>query len=181
MLSQFGNEKASAGSGFCWLFYRLQINRASPGLAPDSEAGERKKIMARMQSKNLSKPEELRPFNQGKLELVTLGVSPLVAPSFSRQTARASNVRIGEAFADLAAKQLLVVGHVASPCDEPLHGVEQFQPVFQRRFGNGLPVVKTPGAMEKTPLALHALNIDLQLLAVLGDAFPTDFCFGGHD
>src|SRR5258706_3855952 len=107
-------------------------------------------------------------------------VPPLAAPSFSRQTARASNVRIGEAFADLAAKQLLVVGHVASPRDEPLHGVEQFQPVFQRRFGNGLPVVKTPGAMEKTPLALHALNIDLQLFAVLGDAFPTDFCFCGH-
>jgi hypothetical protein len=34
---------------------------------------EREHIMAKMQSKNLSKPDEARAFDKGKLELVTLG------------------------------------------------------------------------------------------------------------
>ena len=39
------------------------------------------------------------------------------------------------------------------PGDEPLHRVQQFQPVLQRRFRHGLPLIKTLFALEKQPLA----------------------------
>jgi hypothetical protein len=52
--------------------YGLQINAI--GLRSEVEnQPERNIVMPKMQSKNLSKPDELRAFDQGKLELATLG------------------------------------------------------------------------------------------------------------
>src|SRR5665213_2065955 len=89
-----------------------------------------------------------------------------------------SNSRFGKTLADQAAQPLLVVRLITAAVDEPLHRVEQLEPVFQRRFRHALPLVKTLRAMKKTPFAADVLHIDLQLFAVLVDALPTDFSFG---
>jgi hypothetical protein len=47
------------------LFQRLTLKRESRKT--------KRKIMAKMQNKNLSKPDELRTFDKGKVELATLG------------------------------------------------------------------------------------------------------------
>jgi len=64
---------------------------------------------------------------------------------------------------------------IATAVDEPLHRVEQFQPVFQRRFCHDFPGVKALAAMRKNPLPADVLRVDLDFHAILGDAFPTDF------
>ena len=87
---------------------------------------------------------------------------------------------LGKMLADLAAKPVFIIRLITTSGDEPLDGVQQFQPVLQRRLGDGLPVVKAFGAMKKLPFALHALDVHLQLRTVLGPAFPTDFCLGSH-
>ncbi len=91
-----------------------------------------------------------------------------------------SNPGVGETFADLAAKQVFVVRLVAAARDQPLHRIKELQPVFERRLGDGLPVVETFRPVKKLPFALHLLNIHLQLCAILGHTLPADFCFGGH-
>src|ERR1039458_2946010 len=79
------------------------------------------------------------------------------------------NFRLGKPFADPAAKTLLVFRLQTAARDEPLHRVEQFQPVLQRRFGHGLPLIETLFALEEPPLATHALGINLQLHAIFRD------------
>ena len=88
------------------------------------------------------------------------------------------DARFGETLAD-SATQMFFVNRLKSPaCNQSLHGVEQFHPVFQRRLGNGLPLVVTLFALVKNPFAANALRVNLELLPFVGDAFPTDFGFG---
>lgn len=63
----------------------------------------------------------------------------------------------------------------AAASDEPLHRVQQFKPIFKRRIGHALPLVKTLFAMGKDPFAAHALGIYLQLRSVVRHTFPADF------
>ena len=65
----------------------------------------------------------------------------------------------------------------AAPGDEALHGIQQFQPILQRRIGHALPLVKALCAMGENPFAPNALGVDLQFSAVFGHSFPTDFGF----
>lgn len=65
-----------------------------------------------------------------------------------------------------------------APGDEPLHRIQQFQPILERRFRHGLPLIKSFFPLEKTPIAAHALGINLQLYAGGVYPFPTDFSFG---
>jgi hypothetical protein len=51
----------------------LHINFAGLRFGQRSLRTKGVEIMAKMQSKNLSKPDELRTFDQGKLELIKLG------------------------------------------------------------------------------------------------------------
>ncbi len=62
--------------------------------------------------------------------------------------------------------------------DQAFHGIEEFHPIFQRRFGHDFPLVKAFGAVREFPFATHALRGDLEFLTFLGDPFPTDFGFG---
>ena len=100
---------------------------------------------------------------------------------FCAGTARNSKIQISASgnFSRIwRAQPFLIVRLVAAAVDEPLHGVEQFQPVFQRRLLHALPDIKPLGAMEKMILAPDVLGIDLQFFAVLGDAFPTISALG---
>lgn len=65
----------------------------------------------------------------------------------------------------------------AAPGDEALHGVQQFKPIFQRRIGYALPLVKALFSMGEQPFASDTLSVYLQLRSVFGNAFPTDFGF----
>lgn len=62
--------------------------------------------------------------------------------------------------------------------DEAFHGIQQFKPIFQRRMLHALPLVETLLALGEKPFAPHALSVDLQFLALVGEAFPADFSFG---
>jgi hypothetical protein len=62
--------------------------------------------------------------------------------------------------------------------DEPLHGIEQLQPIIQRWFRHRLPLIESFLALEKIPFTSDALGIDLQLHPFVGDTFPTDFGLG---
>ena len=68
-------------------------------------------------------------------------------------------------------------GLQAAAGNEPLHGIQQFEPILQRRMGHAFPLVKTLRAVGEQPLTPDALRIDLKLRAVLGNPFPTDFGF----
>ena len=63
----------------------------------------------------------------------------------------ASNFRVGKPFANPLADALLVFRLQTAARDEALHGIQQFQPVFQRRFGHRLPLVKSLRALGKFP------------------------------
>jgi hypothetical protein len=76
------------------------------------------------------------------------------------------------------AELVFVDGLIAATHDEALYSVEQFEPVFQRRFGDVLPLVEALFAVKKFPFAANVLRVDLQLDAFVSDSFPTDFCFG---
>ncbi len=65
----------------------------------------------------------------------------------------------------------------AAAGDEALHGIQQFQPIFQRRIYHALPLVETLCALGEDPFPANALGVDLQLRSVFGHAFPTDFGF----
>ena len=62
--------------------------------------------------------------------------------------------------------------------DEALNGIKQFQPIFQGRFGDRLPLIESLLALKEIPFASDALSIDLQLVAFFGNAFPTDLGLG---
>src|ERR1019366_1901206 len=95
-----------------------------------------------------------------------------------RQAARALNPRLGKPFADFLPQPFLVIRLIAAARDEASHRIEQFQPVFHWRLGDGLPHIKALFALEEFPFAPDVLRIDLQLLAVIGHALPTDFGLG---
>jgi len=65
----------------------------------------------------------------------------------------------------------------AAAGDQPFYGFQQFNPICQRRIKDPLPLVKALFALGEQPFAAHALGVDLQLGAVLGNPFPTDFGF----
>lgn len=88
-----------------------------------------------------------------------------------------SNVCFRKSFADLSAQSHFIVRLVTAAIDEALNRIEQFHPIFQRRFGNGLPDIVTLFALEKFPVAPDVLRIDLQLHAIFRDPLPTDFSF----
>jgi len=90
-------------------------------------------------------------------------------------------VGFGEAVADFFSDVFFVVGLVAAADDEALDGVEEFQPIFQGRFGDGLPLVEAFFAVKEFPFASDVLGVDLEFEAVFGDTFPTDFSFGHGD
>ena len=91
---------------------------------------------------------------------------------------RELNFHFGKFLANPAAKVLLVFRLQTAAGDEPLHRVQQFQPVLQRRFRHGLPLIKALFALEKQPFPAHALGINLQLHALVGHPLPTDFSLG---
>ena len=68
-----------------------------------------------------------------------------------------------------------------TPVDAALDRIEQFQPVFQRRLVDGLPLVVALLPLEKFPVASDVLGIYLERNPFVGDAFPTDFSFGHGD
>jgi len=88
------------------------------------------------------------------------------------------NVCVREALADFLAQVFFVGGLVSPADDEALQGVEEFEPIFERRFGDVLPLVEALFAVKKFPLASDVLGVNLELDAFVGDAFPTDFSFG---
>ena len=88
------------------------------------------------------------------------------------------NVRFGKTFADLPSQQFFIIRLVTTAGDEPLHGVQQLQPVFQRRFLDRLPGVEPLEAVKKLPITAHVLHVDLQFLTIFGHAFPGYFGFG---
>lgn len=85
-----------------------------------------------------------------------------------------SELRFWKPLTNASAQSFLVIRLQPAAGDESLHGIEQLQPVGQRRLGHGLPLLEPPFAVEETPLAAHMLGIDLNFLSVVGDAFPTD-------
>lgn len=88
------------------------------------------------------------------------------------------NACFREAFANLAAQPVFIIRLVASSGDETLHGIQQFQPVFQGRLFDTLPLVITLLAVKKVPFAPDVLRVHLQFFAIVGATFPTDFGLG---
>lgn len=82
-----------------------------------------------------------------------------------------------KAFANHPAHRFLIVRLIPAAYDQSLNGVEQLEPIFQRWFRNGLPLVEPFLAMEEFPFTPDVLRVDLDLLTFVGDAFPTDFGF----
>ena len=78
-------------------------------------------------------------------------------------------------FPNLPAQSRFIIGLITPPRDEPLHRVQQFQPVLQRRVWHRLPDIKPLFAMKKFPITPNALDVHLQLHALIGHAFPADF------
>ena len=89
-----------------------------------------------------------------------------------------SNPGCREPLANAPPQMLLVRRLVAPPRDQPLHRIQQFQPVLEGWLRHRLPRVKPLGPMVEPPLAADVLNINLQLGSVFGHPFPTDFSFG---
>ena len=90
----------------------------------------------------------------------------------------ALNSGLGKTFADATPQMLLVVRLITTARDQSLHRIQQFQPVFQRRFGNALPLVKPLSPVKEKPFPTDPLRIHLQLEAVLRHPSPTDLSFG---
>jgi len=63
---------------------------------------------------------------------------------------------------------MLLISAANGGGDEPLHRVEQLQPV-STAVRHGQPLIKTLFALEKPPLAAHAPGIHLQLHALFRD------------
>ena len=57
-------------------------------------------------------------------------------------------------------------------------GVQQLQPVFQRRIFILLPIIEPFFALIKNPPITYVMRIDLQLFPLLRRALPTDFRLG---
>ena len=90
------------------------------------------------------------------------------------------NPRFGEPFANLPAEQQFIIRLITAAGYEPFDGGEEFHPIFEGRFGHGAPLVEPLFPVKELPFAADVLGVNLKFLAVVGDAFPTDFCFG-HD
>src|SRR5205085_329178 len=80
--------------------------------------------------------------------------------------------RFRETLANGFLDAIFLLGTETTAIDQPLHGVEQFEPILQRRFRHRLPLVIAALAGEEPPLPADVLDIDLQLDAVLVDPLP---------
>src|ERR1051325_6492834 len=98
----------------------------------------------------------------------------------SRIMSHSATLRLGEALANYSFDALFFFGTQTAGVDQAMDGIEQFQPVLERWFGDGLPLVITALAREKPPFAADMLGIDLEFGPVIGGSFPTDFSLG-HD
>src|SRR6267154_6809460 len=72
----------------------------------------------------------------------------------------------------------LLFGPLQPAVDPAADGVEQFQPVFQRWIGDGLPLFETTVAHKELPAVADVLRIDLDALALVGAPLPTDLSLG---
>jgi NAD(P)H-dependent FMN reductase len=72
----------------------------------------------------------------------------------------------------------LLFGPLQPAVDAAADGIQQFQPVFQRRVGDGLPLFKTPVAHKELPAVADMLRVNLDPLALVGTPLPTDLSLG---
>src|ERR1035438_3243867 len=94
-----------------------------------------------------------------------------------QQDARSVEFGLREPLPDGILHPRFFLGPEQAAIDAPLDCVEQFEPILQRRFSHGLPLVETTFPRKEQPLAAYVMDIDLDPDPVLGDSFPTDFCF----
>jgi hypothetical protein len=87
------------------------------------------------------------------------------------------NLRIRKPFTDHSADCDFIDRLIAAARDVTLHGVEKLQPVLQRRFRHGLPLIKTLLPLKKNPFASDMVGVHMDLHNVYGNAFQTDFRF----
>ncbi len=87
-------------------------------------------------------------------------------------------VRIWKSLANAFFDSRLFFGTQQPAIDAAAHRIEQFQPIFQRRIGDVLPLIETTFASEETPLSTDMLGIALQWSPIFGGALPTYFSFG---
>ena len=88
------------------------------------------------------------------------------------------DLSFGEAFSDGLTNATLFFGPVKTALGAPAHAVEQSEPILEGRVFDGLPLVVAAFSDKETPFPADVLGIDLELNALLVDAFPADFGFG---
>src|SRR6267378_909041 len=62
-----------------------------------------------------------------------------------------------------------------TPVYPTLYSIQKLQPILQRWFLDGLPLVVPAFAREEPPLAAHVLRINLERDSLLRHSFPTNF------
>lgn len=73
-----------------------------------------------------------------------------------------------------------LLGFHQAAIDAAAHAIQEFQPVFQRRFRHFLPDIVTFLAVIEGPLAAKIASVNLDAGAIVRVAFPADFTFIGH-
>src|SRR6266566_2566551 len=89
-----------------------------------------------------------------------------------KSTKSLSQFFLRESFAYQFSYARLCFGRQQPAIDAALHRIEQFQPIFQWRVRDRLPLGIAPFASEEPPIAAHALDIDLDPDSVFGDPLP---------
>src|SRR5579871_950585 len=74
----------------------------------------------------------------------------------------------------------LLLGTKQAALNAPADGIEQFKPIIQRWFIDGLPLLEPAVAHEKLPSVADVLGINLHALSVFSATLPTDFRFARH-
>ena len=88
-----------------------------------------------------------------------------------------SQFGFGEQFANSPTNAVLILALEPSPRNETLHRVEQFQPILQRWFLQGLPLIEPALSRKESPIAAYKLGANLQPHAFCRPSSPIDFSF----
>jgi len=70
-----------------------------------------------------------------------------------------------------------LLGYYQPTSNPAFDSIEKFQPVFQRRFGNFLPLLRPALSRVKNPAVSDMPNIDLDTLAIMGPSRPGNVAF----